>query len=569
MRRFTSVLFLIILTTSLYSSPTSEWGKRKKKEDNKESGISVGLARAWVLYNNKDYYGALRIYRDLYKKAPSNANLNYRMGVCFEATNKKDSALFHLNKAIATDSTVNNNAYYYIGKSYQFNEDLDKAIDNYYTFKSKEPKNKTDVNRLLRQCETAKYMLANPVNVKITNLGPNINTEFVDASPSITADQELLVFTSRRKENVGGKICPSNEQYYDDIYTSKWDDNKKEWAKAENIGAPINTNGFDANLSISPDGQKIFIYKNIEGETGSGDIYVSTFNNDQTWSKPTAFGMPKSKSFVESSLSTVNDYKYINSSYFESSASITSDGKTLYFVSERERGGLGFGDIWTSTKVAGQWQKPVNIGPVINTEFDEVGVYIHPDGKTLFFSSEGHNAIGKHDIFISTKNEKGEWSEPINMGYPINTTKDEIHFVLSASKDKAYISSTRPNGFGMIDIYEVDMSKYFKSNKNISNELADKFTSEKMAVLRGSIVDSDSGKPVKAQIQIENTKTKESITIHSEDNGNYFATLPVGYQYSVRVISKTHKSFTFKVKMKDDKSKKTPSLTKHIVLNRK
>ncbi len=571
MKKITLVLLSILLVGNLFANDSLN--KRNKSKDDKEDGISVGLARAWVLYNNKDFFGALRIYRGLYQKAPSNAKLNYRMGVCFEETNKKDSAIFHINKAIkifdeskeeGKKSKINPLAFYYLGKSYQFNEDLDKAIENYYTFKEKSSNNKTDVNRLLRQCETAKYMMANPVKATIKNLGKNINTEYVDASPSITADQQTLIFTSRRKENTGGAICEANEQYYDDIYISKWDDKNNEWGKAENIGAPINTDGFDANLSISPDGQQIFIYKNIQDVTGSGDIYCSTFNEDGKWSKP----VPVDANPNSSIMNKLSDNKSINSSFFESSASITSDGKTLYFVSERERGGLGFGDIWVSKKVAGLWQKPTNIGPVINTEFDEIGVYIHPDGKTLFFSSAGHNSIGKHDIFISSKDESGEWSEPVNLGYPINTTKDEIHFVLSASKDKAYISSTRPEGFGMVDIYEVDMTQYFQSNKNISKELAEEFTSEKVSILRGSIVDSDTGKPLKAQVKIFNNKTKKEILVESGSNGNYFATLPVDEKYTVTVVSKSYRSFTFKVKIPSYSEGKSNSIIKHVILNK-
>jgi len=276
MRKFTFILFSVFLFTTVYSTPDDIF-KRKSKDGDKEDGISVGLARAWVLFNNNDYYGALRVYRELYKKAPGNAKLNYRMGICFESLNEQDSAIVHIKKALKKDSNINPKAYYYLGKSYQFNEELDLAIDNYQKFKDSDYKKKTDVNRLLRQCELAKYMQEHPVDVEIKNLGKNINTKYVDASPSLTADQQTLIFTSRRKENLGGEICPSNEQYYDDIYVSKWNTETKEWSKAENIGAPINTKGFDANLSISPDGQKIFIYKNIAGVTGSGDIYVSSF----------------------------------------------------------------------------------------------------------------------------------------------------------------------------------------------------------------------------------------------------------------------------------------------------
>ena len=554
-------LILFSLVLCLNASPDNLSRRKNKDKTNEESNISVGMARAWVLYNNKDYYGALRIYRDLYKKAPSNAKLNYRIGVCFEATNKKDSAIFHINKALLKDSLINNKAYFYLGKAYQYNDQLEKAIDHFYTYKSKEPKS-SDANRFLRQCETAKYMKNNPVDVKIILLDENINSKYVDASPSVTADEKTLIFTSRREENIGGEKSKTNEQYYDDIYISKWDTDKNKWGKAENIGKPINTSSFDANLSISPNGQELYIYKNKTGETGSGDIYVSNYNEEGKWSRPKPID---GKSVSSSGFS---DYKHINSTFFESSASVTSDGKTMYFVSERERGAFGYGDIWVSKKENGQWQQPNNIGPVINTEFDEVGVYIHPDGKTLFFSSQGHNSIGDHDIFISTKNEDGLWSTPVNLGYPINTTKDEIHFVLTTSKQKAYISSTRSDGFGEVDIYEIDMRNYFKSNSNISKIITDNLLSEEISIIKGSIIDSDTGKPLVADLEFTNIKTSKKTLIRSEKNGNYFASLTANVKYSITVTSKKFKPYTFKIKLEPSKDGKTQTITKHIILKK-
>jgi tetratricopeptide (TPR) repeat protein len=305
-----------------------------KKENDK--GISAGMAMAWLSYNNEQYYDALRTYKKLYKKAPGNAQLNYRIGMCFVELQKMDTAIFHLKKAVSLDSTINSKVYYALGRAYQYNGDLDKAIDNYYKYKSTlSPKQdeRHFVNVYLRQCLTAKDLMANPVNVKIKNLGKAINSKYVDAAPSITADGKTLIFTSRRKENIGGKIDPATEDYYDDVWISHWNDETKTWEKAENIGKPINTEFYDGNLSIAPDGNKIFVYRNQLNVTKSGDIYVSKKKSDGTWGRPRNI-----------------DDKNINTSYFESSACITADGKTLYFVSERERGGLGQGDIYKAEK---------------------------------------------------------------------------------------------------------------------------------------------------------------------------------------------------------------------------
>ena len=549
MKKLLFSIIITLLTNTLLMSQTTE---PAKKENDK--GISAGMAVAWVSFNNEQYYDALRTYKKLYKKAPGNAQLNYRIGLCFVELKQMDTAIFHLEKALSIDTTINSKVYYALGRAYQYNGDLDKAIDNYYKYKSTlSPKQNERhfVNVYLRQCLTAKEMMANPVNVKIRNLGKAINSKYVDAAPSITADGKTLIFTSRRKENIGGKIDPATEDYYDDVWVSHWNDETKTWGKAENIGKPINTEFYDGNLSISPDGNMIFVYRNQLNVTKSGDIYVSKKKSDGTWGRPRNI-----------------DDKYINTSYFESSACITADGKTLYFVSERQRGGLGQGDIYKAEKEGRHWGKPVNLGPVINTPDDEIGVYIHPDGKTLFFSSNGHNTMGMHDIFVSHMDENGNWSKPVNLGYPINTTKDEIHFVLTTDRKTAYISSTREGGFGKNDIYAVDMSRYFKSNENLSKDLAQKISGPPLCILKGAIIDSKTSQPIKTSIIVKNLSTNKTKIVYANEKGEYFVTLPAGYKYSLTAKSKGYKPMTIKVKLPKNESE-TPTVVKHILLDKK
>ena len=283
--------------------------------------------------------------------------------------------------------------------------------------------------------------MAHPVNVKIKNLGHDINSEYDDGEPQITADGKTIYFTSRRPDTKGGGIDPNTGQYYDDIYSSAWNDEANKWNPAVNVDE-LNTAGHDAVLGISPDGNTIFVYRNVPKVTGSGDIYFSTKKADGKWQPPKP--MPKP----------------INSSFFEGSCSLTPDGNYLYFVSERN-GGYGNGDIWRSKRIGkGQWGKPVNLGPTVNTIGDEMSVFMYPDGKTLFFSSNGHNTMGGYDIFMTQMKADSSWTEPINLGYPINTTKDEKTFTMTADGKKAYITSNKDNGLGGYDIYEVDMSNY-------------------------------------------------------------------------------------------------------------
>jgi len=522
------------------------------QDDKEKEGIKLKMAQAWLRFNDEDYNGALRIYRELYKTHPENTQLNYRMGQCFVEQNKMDTALTHLQVAIQ-DTSIKNEAYFLSGKAYQYVGDLDKAMEYYLKYKSKltPSQNERDyVNVLLQQCLDAKNFIENPVNVKVTNLGKNINSKYVDACPSITADGKTLIFTSRRPENTGGKIDFNSDEYYDDIYISTYNEETKEWAPAKNIGAPINTDGHDANMSISPDGTTIFIYKNIENVTKSGDIYYSVRKSTGEWSEPKAL-----------------EGKYVNSTYFESSACITPDGNTMYFVSEREKEGFGHGDIFYVKKEGKEWGKPVNIGTPINTPYDEIGVYIHPDGKTLFFSSNGHNSMGGYDIFMSSLGEDGKWTTPINLGYPINTTKNEIHFVLATDRRNAYISSNREGGEGLFDIYNIDMSYYFRTNKNIPENIANSVSGPPLSILKGKVTDAETNKPLKANIIIKDVVDDKTNITESDASGEYFITLPADKKYEITVKAKDYKTLYVKFKLPKGETE-TYTLTKHLLLNK-
>ncbi len=520
----------------------------------KESeNFKLKYAQAWINFNDEDYRGALRIYRDLFKNNQQHAMLNFRMGQCYTELKMMDSALIHLKSAVELDSTIKKEANLLLGQAYQYNGDIDKALDYYYKYKSKlSPKQaeRDYVNVLIQQCLTAKDLISRPVQAKVENLGPSINSVYTDASPSITADGKTLIYTSRRPDNVGGKFDFNAECYFDDIYISKWDDQKQDWAPSKNIGAPINTDFHDANMSISPDGNTIFIYKNIDGITQSGDIFTSTKGPNGEWSEP--------KPILN---------KNINSSYFESSACITSDGNTMFFVSEREKDGYGHGDIYMVKKEGNSWGLPVNLGPTINTPYDEIGVYIHPDGKTLFFSSNGHKTMGGHDIFMSYF-ENGKWSEPINLGYPINTTREEIHFVLSTDKRTAYISSNREGSIGDYDIFKVDMTNYFKNQKDIPTNVAQAITGSTLTIMKGKVSDAADGKPIKAELTFKDVIDNQTYVTQSNETGEYFITLPSDKRYEVSTKADGYKPFTLKFKVPRNEELDTPSLVKHFLLNK-
>ncbi|HBS86295.1 MAG: hypothetical protein A2W91_09685 [Bacteroidetes bacterium GWF2_38_335] len=537
-------LFLFALTVVFLSVCQFAKAQDDGNNDDKKDPFKIKMASAWLKFNDGDYYGALRVYRDLHRQNPKHAMLNYRMGKCFLEIREMDTALVLLENSIKLDSMVAPDVYFLMGKAYQYNTKLDEAIESYYNYKrTLNPKqNETHfVNVLLRQCHTAKELMEKPVNVQIKNL-EQVNSAYTDACPSISADSKTLIFTSRNPSTTGGTIDYNVEEYYDDIYISKWDDDKKTWGTPVNIGEPINTDKHDANTSLSPDGNTIYIYKNNE-ETKSGDIYYSKLK-DGKWSKPKPFEP---------------ENKMINSTYFESSACVTADGGTMFFVSEREKGGFGHGDIYMVKRLEdGSWGKPENLGYPINTEYDEIGVYIHPDGKTLFFSSDGHNTMGEHDIFM-TYWDGSKWSVPQNMGYPINTTKEEIHFVFNTNRDKAYVSSTREGGKGKYDIYEVE----FNDNKIADTDIS----APPMAILRGTVVDAVTSEPIKTSIEITDQTNNKTKIITSDENGNYFVTLPADIKYEVTVRQKGYKPLIVKFKLPKGEND-TPTLIKHLLLDK-
>ncbi|MCE2959057.1 MAG: OmpA family protein, partial [Flammeovirgaceae bacterium] len=371
------------------------------------------------------------------------AKANFEAGDMHLITIGKDRAVKFFMRIYRQDPSYRFDLEYKIGKSYQYGLEFDKAIDFYNRYKDKltkkpgyQGKDRVDmkeVDRRLLECKNGKEFLANPQPFAIVNIGREINSEFEDYAPVLNADESEIIFTTRRRDgNTYENVADDNKPYEDIFSTVK---NGDTWKRAVNIGPTINTKFNDSNLSFSPDGKTLFVYK----DEGNGDIYYTERQKDGTWGELEA--LPG----------------IINSSYRESSVSVTRDGELLYFASERP-GGYGGSDIYVCSKDSkGEWSKVKNLGPSINTEFDEDGPFIDYSQKTLYFSSKGRKGMGGFDIFKSNllNADKNEWSEPENMGYPINSPDDDIYF--SGTKDGKhwYYSSVREDGMGYSDIYMI------------------------------------------------------------------------------------------------------------------
>ncbi|NRA13642.1 MAG: PD40 domain-containing protein, partial [Crocinitomicaceae bacterium] len=386
------LIFGLLLSTAGAFAQGIEFDKKNfenNKEGFKEAKKNLKEGDAFYEQGNLFYKDAIPFYVKANTFNPDNALLNFKLGECYMHSLYKPKALPFLEKALKLDSKINPDVHFYLGQAYHLKLEFDKAINSFQRYQSTALQNpdpyivqeiKSDLKMRTTQCRNGKELIKAPVRVFIDNLGDNINTEFNEYGGVISADESVLIFTARRPSSTGGKIDPTLNETFEDLYISR----KLEegtWEKAKNIGKPVNTSDHDAVSAISADGQRFIVY--LGRKSHKGDLFECVLEGD-VWSKPESLG------------------NKINSNDFhESSACYSPDGNTIYFVSNKD-GGMGKHDIYISHKTAkGKWGEPETIGSVINTEYNEEGVFMHPDGKTLYFSSEGHNSMGGYDIFKS------------------------------------------------------------------------------------------------------------------------------------------------------------------------
>lgn len=379
------------------------------------------------LFGKKDYEGALKIYLEAIQIDPEDASTNFRVGVSYLHGEKKNKAIQYLEKAYSLKPEVDEDIDYHLGMAYQNGHQYAKAIDHFDAFKLKNKKLTEIADHKIAECKIGDSLSRHPAYVEIENIGGVINSSFHEYSPLLSEDGKTMIFTSNRSTDDYQIKSATN---YEDIYVTHR--TSSGWDIPQKISSNINIKYNDAAASLSADGKTLFLYY----EEGAGDIYTSTYDGG-TWSKPVPLN------------------KNINSPLFwETSACISADGKKLYFTSNRP-GGQGELDIYVSELDAkGSWGKAVNLGPTINTPFHEDSPFIHHDGVTLYFSSDGHPTMGSNDIFRSEYVD-GKWTKPVNLGYPINSIEYDGFFTVSADKKTGYYSALRDDGLGSADIYKI------------------------------------------------------------------------------------------------------------------
>jgi len=481
------------------------------------------------------YKLAIAEYLKANKFNPKNSLLNYKIGRCYLYQNDKTEAIKYLEKAYEIDQRISlsieyNDVNWLMATAFQQDYQFDKAIVKYTDHRNilnpeQLAADAVEIDKKIEECTNGKKFFANPTRVFVDNMGNIVNSAYPDYRPLVDPREDMIIFTSSRENTTGGKRA-DDSFYYEDIYVTHFLEGQ--WSLPENkydINSPIH----DATAGISSDGTIMYVYK-----SGGGGMLYESHLIDNMYSYPKKL-----------------DSK-INEGIKQTSASLTFDKTTLYFTSLREDGYGGL-DIYMSRKDAkNRWQEAVNIGASVNTPYDEQGVFITPDGKTLYFSSKGHNTMGGYDIFKS-EFDNGKWSNPENLGYPINTPDDDVSFTMGASGLRAYYSSKKKDGYGDQDLYMITFLGASKPLAMYEQEVLYAYNSksavpsispaiEQNTILEGVILDAESLTPVQATIEITDNSRNELLASF-ESNGNsgaYLISLKPGKNYGITVSRKDY-----------------------------
>ncbi len=530
----------------LLAFPWKAWSQEDVKISSKsfKTGISTGYKEAWESVKDGDRYykqglGTYDMARDHYLYAqqynPENAALNYKLGVCYLFTDNKYEAIDYLHHAYTLDPEVSGDIHLMLGMAYQLVLEFDKAMEQYNMHSSAlEPKERQEFAATLEkrfdECMYGKNLSRNPVRVIIQPLGEEVNSRYDDYNPLLAFNDTSLIFTSRRPFGKAKRNRIDNK-YNEDIYVSALQ--RGQFQDAVRYDKPFNTEHNDAVVGRSADGNTWIIYR---GAVEGGDLQLISYMPDKNrWSRP--------KSITGR----------LTSKDGETSACFSPDGRELYFVSRNSKLSHGGKDIlYTRLDPKGKWIEPSNLGVTINTPYDEEGVFISPDNRYLYFASRGHNSMGGFDIFRAERKENGGWSDPENLGYPINTPDDEIFYITDQTGNHGYYSAIRQGGLGSKDICKV---VFLGSEKELILKTEDQLVAgpgpgrtgflaepqllnlDTSLVLMGSVVDTMDGiEPIIAKLEFfdPSNGTRNAFVV-SDTTGAYTVKLPGPKTYAIEI----------------------------------
>ncbi|MGB0918189.1 MAG: OmpA family protein, partial [Flavobacteriales bacterium] len=451
-------------------------------------------------YNSRRGEEAIDVLKKAIKADENFAEAYAVSGDCYSDIGDLPSAIKCYQKVVDINPDFLSTSYKQLADAQFKTGDYKSAVGNYEIFMTKKrvnPKIRERAERSLANARFGTVAKEVPVPFDPKNLGETVNTDQYEYFPVLTADEQTLVFTRNQRRSAAS-------DYQEDFYVSG-SAGDGVWSQARNLGAPINTDDNEGAQTITADGSQLFfIGCNRKDGKGSCDIYRA-LRKGKKWGVPVNLDSP------------------VNSSKWETQPSISADGKTLYFVSNRA-GGLGGPDIWvTQLAPNNEWTVPRNLGEQINTPFAEETPFIHPDGKTLYFTSNGHVGMGEKDIYMTRMLDDGSWSEPRNLGYPINTWNDEQGLFVAASGENAYFSSDRKGGFGKLDLY--------------SFKLYEDARPTRVTYVKGRVTDKETDNSLGADFELIDLASSEVVVRSTSDkiSGKFLVTLPVDHEYALNV----------------------------------
>jgi outer membrane protein OmpA-like peptidoglycan-associated protein/tetratricopeptide (TPR) repeat protein len=503
-----NILFFIL---ALILLPAISNAQRDYTSSNKKAIKSY--EEALIAFDRMDYGNAILLMEKALKSDNKFVEAHLVLAEIYMENGDNKKAIDSYKKSIEINPNFFSGLYYSLGllemTENQFIE-AKEHFEKYLGFNNLKPASISMAKKKIETCEFAIKAIKNPVPFNPINLGDSINSEFDEYWPSLTADEQTLIFTRLIPVNpeIGIRMVSSRNPSIDlksvqeDFFISKKED--EVWRGAQNMGEPLNTNGNEGAQTVSVDG-RIMYFTACNRDDGKGrcDIYICKKENGE-WSVPENIGSP------------------VNSSSWEAQPSISPDGKTLFFVSNRD-GGLGGKDIWITTQNnAGEWSNPVNLGENINSSGDEQSPFIHPDNQTLYFSSNGRTGMGQSDLFKANRNDNGTWNEAVNLGYPINTSFDEIGLIVNAKGDRALFSSDRLNRRRR-DIFEFELYKEARPYP--------------VSYMKGNVFDAEKKTKLQAHFELINLETDSIIMQAVSDavTGEFLLCIPSDNDYALNV----------------------------------
>lgn len=540
-------IFFHFISSHVHAQQDIRVKRREFKIEGKE-----GFQPAWKSRRKGDnfydkgrgyYEQALEHFLEAYNYNPDNAALNYKIGVCHFQIGNKEKAIQFFNETLAKNDEVADDVFFLLARAYHLNSEFQNAIRNYQQCLEPEIINDLDternrINVYIRQCNNGKELVKEPVRVNINNMGEHINSPYDDYGPVFKGDS-VLYFTSRRKHEKNDDRWPGDRRFYSNIFRSSRQD--EQWQQAKLVTGDIFSRHNNAIVEATSDPRRIYVYR---GHKDEGDIYYYE-HDGRKWKGPKNFS------------------RLVNTNAKESSMCLTKDGNAVYFVSSMDaENAMGGKDIFYSEKNEnGKWTYPANLGSTINTSLNEEGVFVNSTNDKMYFSSGGHNSMGGYDIFVAERDAAGDWQEPENIGYPINTPYDDVLFrMVEGENNKAYYSTVKEDGLGDRDLYEViflgeerefeasisidPIAWEARPNKELLYRTPDKLAIDTTIYLSGHIMDTVSDQGIQAKLEvIDNQENKVVATHLSDTNGRYVISLPEQKSYGIEVSAKDYLFF--------------------------